>query len=185
MANTSFTVGGSNTVNGFAQADKFLLSFTRLPQVTILVQQANIPEVAVNPAWQPTQGANAPVPGNKFQYGPFNIKFILDENMWAWTSIYDWLAGIGFPASSDQYKNLPLQQKLIQMAQITKEPQYSDAILTYYSNLNNPILQFHFTEMFPVSLSDIQFDVTQPATQTMYANASFRFTDYNYKRYVY
>jgi hypothetical protein len=179
--NTTFTVGGANVVSGFAQADKFLLSFTRLPQMTILCQKSNIPEIAVNPAFQPTPGANAPIPGNKFQYGPFIVTFILDEQMWAWSTIYDWLSGIGFPESSSQYKNLPLQQRLLQ----TQQPQYSDAILTYYSNINNPVLQYHFTDMFPVGLSSVQFDVSQPATQTMYGTATFRFTDYNYKRYTY
>ena len=180
MTNTLLSTGGVQGTTNFAQADKFLLSFSRLPTVTLMCQQANIPGVMVNSATQPTQGVDAPLPGNKFKFEDFQITFLIDENMYAWTTIFDWLQGIGFPDSNIEYQNLTLQQKL-QLA--GTQPQYSDAMLTYYSNVNSPILQVNFSKVFPVSLGGIQYDVKQPATQPMTCTGTFRYTRYQYTRF--
>lgn len=179
MANTIISTGGVQGSPNFAQADKFLLTFARLPNMSFMCQGANIPGVRVDPAIQPTQGANAPIPGNKFHFAPLIVTFLLDEQMWAWTSIFDWLQGLGFPDSSDQYKNLPLQQRLILNSQ---QPQYSDGTLTYYDNQYNPTLVISFDKMFPTALTGVDFDVKQPATQPMTATAEFHFTKYEYDR---
>ncbi len=51
--------------------------------------------------------------------------------------------------------------------------QYSDATLTILSSLNNPIARVEFTNMFPVSLSDIFFDTKQSADDIITADATF------------
>lgn len=180
MANTVISTGGVQGSPNFAQADKFLLSFGRLPTMTFMCQEANIPSVAVDPAIQPTQGTNAPLPGNKFHFSPLVITFLVDEQLWAWTCIFDWLQGIGFPDSSQQYKDLPLQQRLLLTS---AQPQYSSAQLTYFDNLNNPVMAVNFDLMFPTRLSGLNFDVKQPATQPMVASAEFHFTKYTITRY--
>lgn len=180
MANTVISTGNVIGSPSFAQANKFLLSFTRLPTMTFMCQKANIPGIRLDAAVQPTPGANAPVPGNKFHFSPFFVTFLLDEDMVAWTTIFDWLQGIGFPDSSDQYKNLTLQQKLQLKGE---QPQYSDAILTYFDNQNSPVLSVNFNLMFPTNLGEVQFDVQQPATTVMTATAEFHYTSYKYTRY--
>ena len=180
MANTIISTGGVQGSPNFAQADKFLLTFSRLPNMSFMCQKANIPAVRVDPALQPTQGANAPLPGNKFHFAPLIVSFLLDEQMWAWTSIFDWLQGLGFPDSSEQYKNLSLQQRI----QLTnKTPQYSDGSLTYYDNQYNPTLVVRFERMFPTALTGIDFNVQQPATEPLVATAEFHFTSYEYQRF--
>src|SRR5579872_3685136 len=89
-------LGGVGESTNFAQPNKFLLSFGRLPNMTLMCSEANIPGISLPPVRQPTPSVNAPVPGNKFQFDPLQIKFMLDEKLWAWTSIFDWLEGIGF-----------------------------------------------------------------------------------------
>lgn len=180
MANTVFSTGGISGSPSFAQADKFLLTFSRLPTMTFMCQQANIPGVRVNPAEQPTQGATAPIPGSKFQFSPLNVRFLLDEDLYSWTCIFDWLQGIGFPDNSDQYKNLNLQQKLLLNS---KQPQYSDATLTYYNNQNIPIIAVQYNLVFPTRLSEISFDTQQAATTPMVCEAEFMYTKFTYLRY--
>jgi len=148
--------------------------------MTFMCQKANIPSLRLDPAVQPAPGSNAPVPGNKFHYEPFYVTFLLDESLLAWTTIYDWMQGIGFPDSSDQYKNMTIQQKLKLRGD---QPQYSDAIMTYFDNQNSPVIGIHFSLMFPTSLSAVQFDVQQPATSVMTATAEFHYTNYSYQRY--
>src|SRR5438105_4691738 len=181
MANTIISTGGVIGSPSFAQADKFLLSFSRLPTMTLMCQSVNIPGVRVDPAVQPTQGTNAPIPGNKFRFQPMDVTFLLDEDMFSWTCLFDWLQGIGFPDDSQQYANLNLQSRLLLSA---AQPQYSDATLTYFDNQNNPVLAVEFNLMFPTALSEIRFDVKQAATTPLTATAQFHFTKYTYKRFI-
>jgi hypothetical protein len=58
--------------------------------------------------------------------------------------------------------------------------QYSDATLTVLSALNNPILRVEFTNMFPVSLSDIYFDTKQSADDVISADATFVFDQFKF-----
>jgi hypothetical protein len=52
---------------------------------------------------------------------------------------------------------------------------YSDANLTVMSALNNPLLRVNYQRMFPISLSDIDFDTQQSADKIMTATATFQY----------
>jgi hypothetical protein len=161
------------------QGSKFSLSFVRLPYIQFFLQEVNIPGITTNPTQQPTPFIDAPVPADKMVYERLDMTFLLDEPLWAWTSVNDWLKGLTFPESFDQYKNLTLQQRL--QTQNAK-PQYSDAILTVFTNKNNPIIQLNFIDVFPVTLSSITLSTKAPATDVLTASASFAFTNYTIQR---
>lgn len=161
------------------QASKFLLTFDRLPYSSYFCTKVNIPGINVQELNQDTLFQNAPIPGNRVRYEPLEITFLIDEPMWAWTTIQDWLKGISFPESFEQYRNLSLQKKL-QIS--TDQPQYSDATLTVLSNKNNPILTVQFSLMFPISLGGINFDTGLDATHIITGTASFKYTNYDISR---
>jgi len=169
------------TNTNLAQASKFLLSFERLPYLTYFCSKVNIPGINSGTATQQTPFIDRPVPGDKMIYTPLEITFLLDEPLWSWTTIQDWIKGITFPENFAQYKNLSNQQR-IQLQVKNSTPQYSDATLTVFSNKNNPILTVNFTDVFPISISSIQFDTAQPATDVMKADATFRFTNFDISR---
>lgn len=161
------------------QPSKFTLSFTRLPFIQFFCSSVNLPGLSTNPTKQPTPFIDGPVPGDKLTYDPLTITFLLDEPLWAWSSINDWIKGYAFPENFDQYKQLSLQQRL---QTNNSKPQYSDAILMIMSNKNNPILEVHFKDLFPTSLSGVEFDNKLSAENIMSARASFVFTNYSIKR---
>ena len=174
-------ISSNPTNTNLAQANKFLLSFDRLPALTYFCTAAPIPGVSVGTAKQTNPFADAPIPGDKMEYEDLEITFLVDEALLSWTSILDWIRGYAFPENFDQYKNLPLQQKL-QVSADTKS-QYSDAMLTVYSNKNNPVLQIAFTDLFPVSLSGVEFSTQQSAENILTARATFKYTNFSYKRF--
>lgn len=180
MAGTNISVNPKN--QNLAQASKFLLSFDRLPDMTFFCKTANIPGISLPSLIQTTPFIDAPIPGDKIVYDKFDIEFLLDEDLFSWTSIHDWLIGLGKPENFDQYKNLSLQQKL-QISKIGNKPQYSDAILTAYTNKNNPVLQIKFVDLFPISLSSIQFDTGVSAETILTGRATFSFTNYDILRF--
>jgi hypothetical protein len=173
----SLSLTPNNT--NLAQASKFALAFDRLPFVTYFCTKANIPGINSGNATQQNPFIDRPVPGDKMIYEPLTITFLIDEPLYAWTTIQDWIKGITFPENFDQYKNLTLQQKL---QQVGSTPQYSDATLTILTNKNNPIVEVRFIDVFPISVSSIEFDTSLPATNILTGTASFMFTNYDINR---
>ncbi len=166
-----------------AQPSKFLLSFDRLPEMTYFCTDANIPGVNVGEATQVNPLIDAPIPGDKMVHEPFEVTFLIDEELLAWESVIRWIKGYSFPENTDQYKNLSVQKRLQLSTNGDPRAQYSDALLTIYSNKYNPLLQISFTDMFPVSLTGIRFSTSETAFSVMSASAVFKYTNYDIKRF--
>lgn len=154
------------------QSSKFQVIFPRISTVTYFCQEVNIPGLETTPAVHPTPFSDFPIPGDKLRFGEFKMEFVLDEELWSWQILHDWIRGFTFPCSFEEYRNLNRQS----LTTIHKEkPQYSDANLTILSALNNPKVKVKFHNVFPVSLSPIPFSTMVSADETLTATASFRF----------
>ena len=163
------------------QGNKYSLTFVRLPYIQFFIQDINIPGIITNPPEQETPFITAPLPANKMKYEPFSMTFLVDEMLYSWTTVADWLKGLTIPESFEQYKTLTMQQR-IQMS--TSQPQYSDALLTIMTNKNNPVMQIMFTKMFPISLTGIPLSVKDTPTDVKTATAEFGFTNWDINRQV-
>jgi len=100
------------------------------------------------------------------------MTFLVNENATSWIQLYDWFRSFASPDGTDE-RNLKtaLQNQYNNMA--NDKLQYSDATLTVLSALNNPLFRVEFTNMFPVSLSDIFFDTKQSADDMIVSDATF------------
>ena len=76
-----------------------------------------------------------------------------DEYMESYNEIFNWMVGLTKPDSFDQYKNL----------QNSDDGLYSDASLIILDSKGNPGVEVHYKDVFPISLSPINFDTTQTA----------------------
>ena len=112
-------------------------------------------------------------------FGQFEMTFIVDEEMWNWQLIYDWMRGMTFPCSFDEYKNLYRESVYTLHSQ---QPQYSEGYLAILSGINVPKLKINFESMFPVALSDIWMDTTMGADDVVLATATFKYHIYNVER---
>ena len=155
---------------GFLQPTKFILTFDRIPNVTYFCQEANIPGLSLPAIVVPSPAIDYHVAGNKLSYSMFNIKFMVDAKVESWKSIHEWFMSIGSPHGTEERNFKTMLQNQFKQ---TNFPQYSDAVLTVMSNLNNPALRVHLVGLFPVSLSDIQFDTTLSADNIITADATF------------
>jgi len=155
---------------GFLQPTKFLLTFDRIPNVTYFCQEANIPGISIPAIVVPSPVLDYHVTGNKMTFSSFNIKFMIDSRAEGWKSIHEWMLSLASPHGFHERNELTAKQNLYKN---TEFKGYSDAVLTALSNLNNPIFRVHLVGLFPLSLSDIQFDTTLSADHIMTADASF------------
>jgi hypothetical protein len=170
------------------QSTKFRITFDRLPGMTYFCQTANLPGISLTEIPKPTPFVEMYLPGEKLTYDTLNITFLVDEDLRAWTQIHDWMRGITFPLDFEEYLNLQKQnsvnnlgQQFLKNGQLSGG-QYTDATMTIFTNKNNPNFRVKFVGLFPVSLSTIIFNTGDSADNVVTADATFRFTYYNYER---
>lgn len=165
--------------SNYLQSSKFQVVFPRITSVTYFCQSVNIPGISVLPARQPTPFVDLYRPGDKLEYETFDISFIVDEELWSWQIIHDWMRGYSFPCSFEEYANM--NRESIQTLH-SPRPQYSDGYLMTLTALNNTRTIIKLIDAFPVALSGITFDSKQSADLTMTATAKFRYQLYNFSR---
>ena len=104
MTNSAFAkqIQNRNFLSGVA----FKFNLTKLPKVDFFSNSARIPELSLAITNQPTYLKDIDIPGEKLTYGDFTLRFLVDENMENYITVYEWLTGLGFPESTKQYKEL-------------------------------------------------------------------------------
>jgi hypothetical protein len=175
------------------QSTKFRLTFDRLPGITYFCQVANFPGVSLTEVIRPTPFVDLYTPGEKLIYDTFNITFFVDEDLRSWLELHDWMRGLTFPTDFKEYVGLSRTAKdavrksttidtQFLRDQLERRPQYGNAILTIYTNKNNPNIRVKFFDIFPTSLSTILFNVSDTAENIAISDATFRFAYYDYDR---
>jgi len=152
------------------QPTKFLLSFSRIPGVTYFCQEVNIPGMSLPNIQVPTPMLDYHVAGNKLTYNQLHVRFMVDEKLESWKNIHNWFRAIASPTGFEERNYRSSIQNQLNQSKLTS---YSDAVLTVLTNLNNPSLRIDLHGLFPVSLSDIQFDTTLSSDHIITAEATF------------
>ena len=116
-------------------------------------------------------------------YDTFNLTFLVDEDLRAWTEIHDWIRGATFPTNFEEYVNLKRSQPTTNIRAISTKPSvYTDATLTIYSSKNNPNFRIKLVDVFPTTVGSLLFSASDSAENIITADATFRFSYYNYER---
>lgn len=154
----------------YLQPTKFTLTFSRMPTVTYFCQEINLPGVSTGQAPINFPGQQVYAPGNQLKYNDLNVVFTINEDMQSWKEVYNWLLSFASPLGTDQ-RNLLTQEQ--NSGGIKNKEYYSDATLTILSALNNPVVRINFINIFPISLSDLQFDTKLSADTILTASSTF------------
>jgi hypothetical protein len=153
------------------QPTKFLLTFDRIRTTQYFCQTVNLPGVSLGEVSRATPFLDMFSPGTKLSYDPLVVEFILDEELQGWKNLYDWMLTMADPNGFEKRDG---------SKELQTNKHFSDATLSVLSGLNNPLLRIQYTNLFPLSISDIRFDTTQSADTIMTATATFRYQSYTY-----
>ena len=158
----------------------FKLILTKTPKVDFLCQSANIPQISMGTAIQPTYLKDIAVPGDKVLYDDLRVRFLVDEQMENYLSIYNWMTGLGYPENAGQFKQLK-KDDLRTNASVSDDadPRYfefSDATLQILSSNYKPSILVNFKDAFPTTLSTLDFDVSTRDYAYFTAEVSFKYT---------
>ncbi len=159
----------------FLSSIGFKFSLARHPKVDFFSNSARIPEIQLGLASQPTYLKDIDIPGEKLTYGDLNLRFLVDENMENYMAVYNWLVGLGFPEEATQFKN----QTTDDTGRRDMKHAFSDGTLTILNSNFQSVAKVKFLDLFPTSLSSLEFDATSADQQYFTAEASFKYTVYN------
>jgi len=153
----------------------FKFTLAKEPKVAFFCNSAQIPEISLGTAVQPSYLKEIDVPGDKVFYGDLNVRFLVDENLENYMAIHNWITGLGFPETTQDYKDA------ITDDQGLRDPNevFSDGSLRILNSNYNEIAVVKFKDLFPVSLSSLEFDASLTDVEYLTADASFKYTIYN------
>lgn len=166
---TAITRSPQNT--NLLQPTKFLLTFNRIQTVQYFCQSVNLPGVSLGEVNRATPFLDMYSPGTKLTYSPLEIVFLIDEELQSWKNLYNWFLSMADPDGFEARDGSKELQSI---------KHFSDATLTILSGLNNPIIRIQYSNVFPLTIGDIQFDTTQSADNLITARATFRYQSYKY-----
>ena len=175
----------------YSSPTQFRFILNQIPKVQFFVQTANIPGISLGEATIPTPYKDIPYVGDKVTYESLNVQFLVDEHLENYIEIHNWMIGLGFPKTRQQFTDFRSTTSNTSNAAgkansdigvvgkaVAERPLYSDATLSILSNKNNPLVEVRFSDCFPVALSGL--DYTQQVTDVEYLTAT---VDFRYKLY--
>ena len=152
----------------------------RCPKAAFFCNQANIPSIDLGVTLQPSYLRDIPTPGDKMEFGDLTLRFLVDEDLKNYMEIQNWIRGLGFPESLQEFRDLEEEgQDYGIIPTEGGDNIYSDATLQILSNNLVPKFQVMFKDLFPYSLTTINFDATDTDIEYFTAEASFKYTMYN------
>jgi len=164
----------------FLSPTGFKFTLNRCPKVAFFCNQANIPDLTLGIAVQTSYLKDIDRPGDKIQFGDLNLSFLVDESLENYMEIQNWIRGLGYPEYLGQYRELQKNPKVDESYYMRKQEQvYSDGVLQVLTNSMIPNFQILFKDLFPYTLSTIQFNATDSDIQYFTAGVSFKYTIYN------
>ena len=176
----------------YADPSKFLFKCNKLPKVEFFTTQVNLPGVNLGDVVIPTPFKELPVQGHTLTFENLQLQFMVDEKLENYIELHQWLVGIGFPKSRNQFSSFRNRNAnafpgdpVVNTGSATTDSNavgvqqmYSDATLTITSSKNNPTVEVRFSDIYPVSLSALQFDQQVGDTTYLTATVDFSYTLY-------
>jgi len=148
-----------NLLNG--TSFKVDINKTITPNLEYFITSANLPGISVAAAMHPTMNRNLKMPGDKIEYMPLELVFLVDENMKNWQEIYDWL--LVEVTSKDS---------------IHGDLKHRDLTLTIMNSHNNIGKQIQFVDCFPTELSGLEFNLQNTDVQYLTATVTIEYSYY-------
>ena len=153
----------------------FNFTLARFPKVDFFSNTTNLPGLTLGTVNAPNYLKELPLAGDRLVFEDFSLQFIVDEKMENYLAIHNWMRGLGFPNSIEDFIDLVSDENNV----IEMNQQYSDGTLLVLNNQFNNIARVKFNGLFPYSLSGLQFDATNTDYQTLTATVTFKYTIYN------
>ena len=153
----------------------FKFTLAKDPKISFFSNSTRIPEINMGTANQPTYLKDLDVPGDKMTYGDFTLRFLVDENLENYMAVHNWLTGLGYPETTQQFRDLTTDDEGLR----DLKRQFSDGSLHILNSNFRPQAIVKFKDLFPVSLTSLDFEASDTDVNDFTAEVSFKYTVYN------
>ena len=161
-----------NNLN-FLSTTGFSFALARCPNLTWFVQEINMPGISLGDSSRNYATGKAAIPGDNLEYNELTLTFAIDESMNNWREIYNWMRSLAPTRLGKENNN--------QYATLSNSDfgRISDGTLLIMTNSVNVNISVDFKDLFPTSLSNIEFRTTDTAIEAITSTVSFRYSYYN------
>jgi len=152
----------------------FKFNIVKTPKVDFFSNSAKIPGIQLGNVKVGNYLKAIDLPGDNIQFEDLVLQFIVDENLENYLEIHNWIYGLGYPESVSEF------QDLIRNAQGQKDvkEQFSDGTLAILNSNFNVSARVKFRDLFPISLSALEFTATETDYTYFTATVTFKYLFY-------
>ena len=163
MAN--YNVSQTDNLN-FLSSVSFRFNIDKAPKVTFNCQAGPLPGVSFDDISMFSPKGTVPykIPALNWSFEDLELRFIVDEKMENWQEIYDWMKST---QAVEDYSSV-----------VALDKQLTDGNLLILDSTMTPIKRIDFKNLFPKSLSGLEFDSADVDAQTITATVVFAFQSY-------
>jgi hypothetical protein len=152
----------------------FKFNIVKTPKVDFFSNSAKIPGIQLGNIKVGNYLKAIDLPGDNIQFEDLTLQFIVDEDLENYLEIHNWIYGLGYPESVSEF------QELITNAQGQKDvkEQFSDGTLAILNSNFNVSARVKFRDLFPISLSALEFTATDQDYTYFTATVTFKYLFY-------
>lgn len=146
---------------------KVVINRTNYPNLTFFAQSVSHPDVSLTSPNVPySRIGNVSIPGDALDYSQLNINFILDEDMEAYTELYNWMESL----VNINFKNTD-----------NSDPSQADISISILTSHNNQNKVITYKGCNPVSVSGLELTAIASTVEYLTFNGVFTFTGFEIK----
>lgn len=152
----------------------FQLAINKLPTAVFNVTSVVVPGITVEDAELNTPFKLIRYP-DRVVYNDFVFRFKVDEDMGNYLEIFNWMVEIGRPSDFSVGNLNPFT------ATDYYQHYISDGTLVILNSVNKPNIEVTFKDLFPVMISDIEFNTQDTDVTYIDATVNFRCLSFTIK----
>ena len=157
------------TNTNFLLSTGFRFVLQRTPSLTFFCQSCNLPDFSFSQIEQPTRFIPVKHPGRGYNFGDLSITFLVDEDMVNYLEIFNWMRSIGNLINHSEHLEKTSEH-------------FSDASISILNSAMKPNLTVDFKDIFPTSLTGIDFSSTAVDTEPILVTATFAYTSFDIQK---
>jgi hypothetical protein len=140
----------------------FKIDTTSFANTEYFCTSVAMPGISMTEVAVPYRGVNLAYTGDRLTFDDLTIRFNITENMENYIEIYDWMHNIAQHKSAEGFKY--------------------DASLMIMTSHNNVVKEIAFQEIFPTSLSAVEFNSQNTDIQYIQADVTFKYTLFDFRK---
>lgn len=119
----------------------------------------SLPDMSIAESPMPYRGANIAFTGDRINFGDLSITFNITEDMENYLEMFNWM------------------HRIVN----EKEDQSEDAELLVLNSHSNVTKRIHFSDVFPIAITELAFDTQGTEVEYLQATVTFAYSTFEFK----